>query len=221
MIHQENIVLQEVTPRLRAGIGSSITRAGGEDEAELLQDGLVIALGLLRSAEAKGKQVTPGNIAYYSIKHLRAGRRSTGYRKNDALHPAAQLHGCRVYSLEGSVATEDGEEISFGETLASQADDPAVEAGRRLDWQALWQKLDEVTKAILRALSDGTEITQLVATLKLSRSSLQTRKNQLAAQIREYLGEDILRQVQEHPGWRHGLEATREKLACRWERQAA
>ena len=137
------------------------------------------------------------------------------------MHPAAQLHGCRVYSLEGSVATEDGEEISFGETLASQADDPAVEAGRRLDWQALWQKLDEVTKAILRALSDGTEITQLVATLKLSRSSLQTRKNQLAAQIREYLGEDILRQVQEHPGWRHGLEATREKLACRWERQAA
>ena len=221
MNHQENIVLQEVAPRLRAGIGSSITRAGGEDEAELLQDGLVIALGLLRSAEAKGKQVTPGNIAYYSIKHLRAGRRSTGYRKNDALHPAAQLNGCRVYSLEGSVATEDGEEISFGETLASQADDPAVEAGRRLDWQALWQKLDEVTKAILRALSDGTEITQLVATLKLSRSSLQTRKNQMAAQIRECLGEDILRQVQEHPGWRHGLEATRERLACRWERRAA
>ena len=221
MNHQENIVLQEVAPRLRAGIGSSITRAGGEDEAELLQDGLVIALGLLRSAEAKGKQVTPGNIAYYSIKHLRAGRRSTGYRKNDALHPAAQLNGCRVYSLEGSVATEDGEEISFGETLASQADDPAVEAGRRLDWQALWQKLDEVAKAILRALVDGSELTRLVSSLKLSRSSLQTRKNQLAAQIREYLGEDILRQVQEHPGWRHGLEATRERLACRWERRAA
>ena len=223
MNHQENIVLQEVAPRLRAGIGSSITRAGGEDEAELLQDGLVIALGLLRSAEAKGKQVTPGNIAYYSIKHLRAGRRSTGYRKNDALHPAAQLNGCRVYSLDEPVpgSDEDGEAGSLADVLASAADDPSVEAGRRLDWQALWQKLDEVTKAILRALSDGTEITQLVATLKLSRSSLQTRKNKLAELIRECLGEDILRQVQEHPGWRHGLEATRERLACRWERRAA
>ncbi len=214
-------MLQEVAPRLRAGIGSSVPRVGCEDEAELLQDGLVLALGLLQSTERRGKKVTPGNIAYYSIKHLRAGRRSTGYRKNDALHPAAQLNGCRVYSLEGSVATEDGEEISFGETLASQADDPAVEAGRRLDWQALWQKLDEVAKAILRALVDGSELTRLVSSLKLSRSSLQTRKNQLAAQIREYLGEDILRQVQEHPGWRNGLEATRERIACRWERQAA
>ena len=43
----------------------------------------------------------------------------------------------------------------------------------------------------------------------------------LARRIRECLGEDILRQVQEAPGWRNGLEATREKLASRWERQAA
>ena len=93
MNHQENIVLQEVAPRLRAGIGSSITRAGGEDDLELLQDGLVIALGLLQSAERRGKQVTVGNIAYYTLKHLNAGRRSTGVRKNDALHPASKLNG--------------------------------------------------------------------------------------------------------------------------------
>ena len=223
MIHQENIVLQEVTPRLRAGIGSSSTRAGGEDDLELLQDGLVIALGLLQSAERRGKQVTVGNIAYYTLKHLNAGRRSTGVRKNDALHPASKLNGCRVYSLDEPVsgADEDGEAGSLADVLASAADDPAVEAGRRLDWQALWQKLDEVAKAILRALVDGSELTRLVSSLKLSRSSLQTRKNQLAELIREYLGEDILRQVQEHPGWRNGLEATRERIACRWARQAA
>ena len=96
-----------------------------------------------------------------------------------------------------------------------------MEAGRRLDWQGLLHKLDDVAKAILRALADGSELTRLVAPLKLSRSTLQTRKNQLATLIRDCLGEDILRQVQEHPGWRNGLEATREKLACRWARQAA
>ena len=216
----QEYMLQEVAPRLRAGIGASLPRAGGEDDAELLQDGLVIALGFLHSAESKGTQVSPGNLAYYTLKSLRAGRRSTGFRKNDALHVAAQWHGCRVYSLEAPVPVEDGEELKLSDVLASPTDDPAIEAGRRLDWQGVLHKLDDVAKAVLRALADGSELTRLVSPLKLSRSSLQTRKERLATRIRECLGQDILRQVQEHPGWRNGLAATREKLACRWARQA-
>jgi len=216
----EEYLLQEVSPRLRAGINSSVPRSSGEDDAELLQDGLVIALGLLHSAQAKGKQVTPGNLAYYSVKSLRAGRRSTGFRKNDPLHPAAQLNGCRTYSLDEPVPAQDGEDLTLNDVLASRADDPAMEAGRRLDWQGLVHKLDDVAKAILRALAAGSELTRLVSPLKLSRSSLQTRKEKLAELIRECLGNDILRQVQECPSWRNGLEATRERLACRWARQA-
>lgn len=218
---EDYYLLHEVAPRLRAGIGSSIPRASGEDDSELLQDGMVIALGLLRSAQVKSKQVTAGNVAYYTIKNLRAGRRSTGFRKNDPLHPAAQLNGCRVYSLDEPVPTENGEDLTLSEVLDSRAEDPSVEAGRRLDWQGLLHKLDDVAKAILRALADGSELTRLVSPLKLSRSSLQTRKEKLATLIREYLGEDILAQVQEGPSWRNGLEATREKLASRWARQAA
>jgi hypothetical protein len=217
----QDYMLHEVAPRLRAGIGSFMPRSSGEDDSEILQDGLVIALGLLQSAQAKGKQVTAGNIAYYTIKNLRAGRRSTGYRKNDPLHPASQLNGCRTYSLDEPVPAQDGEDLTLSEVLDSRAEDPSVEAGRRLDWQGLLHKLDDVAKAILRALADGSELTRLVAPLKLSRSTLQTRKNQLAALIRECLGEDILRQVQEYPGWRNGLEASRERLACRWARQTA
>jgi len=217
----QNYMLQEVAPRLRAGIGSSIPRAGGEDDAELLQDGLVIALGLLHSAQSNGKKVSPGNLAYFTIKHLRAGRRSTGTRKNDPLHPAAQLNQCRVCSLDESLPSPDGEDLTLGDVLASRAEDPAVEAGRQLDWQGLAHKLDDVARAILRALADGTDLTRLVSRLNLSRSTLQTRKEKLATLIRECLGEDILKQVQEHPGWRNGLEATRQKLACRWARQAS
>ena len=176
---------------------------------------------MLHSAQTKGKQVSPGNLAYYTIKHLRAGRRSTGLRKNDPLHPASQLNGCRTYSLDEAVPAQDGEDLTLNDVLASPPDDPSVEAGRRLDWHGLLHKLDAVAKAILRALADGSELTRLVTPLKLSRSSLQTRKEKLAKLIRECLGDDILRQVQEHPGWRNGLEATRERLACRWARQAA
>lgn len=217
----EDYLLQEVAPRLRAGINSSLPRSGGEDDAELLQDGLTIALHLLHSAEARNKQVSSGNIAYYTIKHLRAGRRSTGYRKNDPLHPAAQLNGCRVYSLHEPVPTDTGEDLTLSEVLDSRAEDPSVAAGRRLDWEHLLHKLDDVTKAVLRALAEGTELTRLVASLKLSRSSLQARKEKLATLIRECLGDDILHQVQEQPGWHHNLDAARERLACRWARQAA
>jgi hypothetical protein len=217
----EDSLLQEVAPRLRAGIHASLPRSRGEDDVELLQDGLAIALHLLHRAEARNKAVSAGNVAYYTLKHLRAGRRSTGYRKNDPLHPAAQLKGCRVYSLHEPVPTDTGEDLTLSDVLASRADDPSVAAGRRLDWAHLLHQLDEVTQAVLRALAEGTELTRLVPSLKLSRSSLQTRKEQLAALIRECLGEDILRQVQEPPRWHHHLEAVRERLACRWARQAA
>jgi hypothetical protein len=33
---------------------------------------------MLQSVETVGKTVTPGNIAYYAIQHVKSGRRSTG-----------------------------------------------------------------------------------------------------------------------------------------------
>ena len=36
------------------------------------------------SIETRGKQVTPGNVAYYAVKQIRQGRRSTGFFKSDA-----------------------------------------------------------------------------------------------------------------------------------------
>ena len=94
--------------------------------------------------------------------------------------------------------------------LAGRADDPAVEASRRLDWEALVAKLDRVTRAILGALANGQELTLLVPVLGRSRSTLQTPKQRLARLIRECLGEDILRQVQVQPPYRDTVNASRE-----------
>jgi hypothetical protein len=105
--------------------------------------------------------------------------------------------------------------------LASRADDPAFDAGRRLGWAQLVQQLDRVTRAILLALATGQELTLLVPGLGRSRSSLQTHKQRLARLIRESLGADILRQVQELPCYRDAVNASRERQACRWERQTA
>jgi hypothetical protein len=128
-----------------------------------------------------------------------------------------------MHSLDEPAAGEEGSEeaLTLGDMLAGRADDPAVEASRRLDWEALMAELDRVTRTILHALADGQELTLLVPGLGWSRSALQTHKQRLAQLIRECLGQDILRQVQELPSWHNGVHVSREKQACRLERQIA
>jgi len=134
----------------------TIPIVASDDHKELLQVGLVIALYLLNSARRARKNVTGASVAYYTVKCLRSGRRSTGYRETDPLHPASQLNGhCRVHSLEEPVFIDRStdESLTLGEMLPARDDDPATQAGRRLDWDHLIQQLDAITKAILVCLA--------------------------------------------------------------------
>ncbi len=46
---------------------------GADDIGELVQDGIAIAATLLASAEARGKQVSAGNVSYYASGLVRSG----------------------------------------------------------------------------------------------------------------------------------------------------
>ena len=217
------LLVNEIVPRLRCSIPNSVRPLGCEDTDELVQDGTAIAARMLQSAEDQGKRVSAGNVAYYAVKHLKSGRRSTGSHKLDVLHPVAQLSGrSQVRSLDEPLAGDGGDEEAFtlGDLLTGRTEDPAAEAARRLDWQLLVAQLDHVSAAVLQALADGRDLTLLVRVLGRSRSTLQTHKHRLAGEIRECLGDDILTQVQESPGWHDGIEADRERSACRWERRS-
>jgi hypothetical protein len=72
------ILQEEVVPRLRASIPRNVNPVGSEDAQELIQDATAIAAQMLHNVELAGKTVTPGNIAYYALQHLKSGRRSTG-----------------------------------------------------------------------------------------------------------------------------------------------
>src|SRR5207244_3709703 len=136
---------------------------------ELVQDGTVLALRLLHSAKRSGRKVTGGNLAFYTLKMLRSGRRSTGQRKNDPLNPKAQLNGaCRVQSLDEPLLAEEGsdEPLTLGETLAARTEDPCTAATRRLDWAALVDALDRTAAEILCCLIVGVDLTELVPKLK-------------------------------------------------------
>ena len=63
----ETLWLRQVESRLRAVIPKVVPMVGSDDTEELVQDGLVIALRLYRGAQAAGKTVTPGNLAFYTV----------------------------------------------------------------------------------------------------------------------------------------------------------
>jgi len=219
----EQFILQEVQPRLQAAIAQSVPLVGADDVPELVQDGTVMALRLLNSTTRSGRKVTGGNVAFYIIKMLRSGRRSTGERRNDPMNPKAQLNGtCSVQSLDEPIGLGEADEpLTLGESLAARTEDPSVAASRRLDWEPLVAALDPTAREVLGCLMQGQDLTTLVPKLRRSRSALQNDKDRLAQLVREHLGEDILTRVQESPRWKEHVAANREKLACAYERQAA
>jgi hypothetical protein len=217
------LLVNEIAPRIHS-MASSLTPIGSEDREELCQDAVTIAAALLMSTEARGKKVTPGNIAFYAIGHVRQGRRSTGQSKTDTMHPGTQLAGrSRLLSLEQPLnsAPEGDEPSCLHDMLAAKTEDPAMAATRRLDWQPLVAALNGPVRDVLLCLVEGADLTTLVPKLKRARSTLQVDKTHLAALVKEHLGEDVLVRVQEQPRWRDNIQTNREMLACRYERQSA
>ncbi len=216
------MLVQQIAPRIRSLLSNSVAQVGSDDIGELTQEGIALAATLLSSAQARGKKLSPGTVSYYAAKLVRQGRRSTGPSTTDVMHPATQIAGrSRMVSLDASVGTEPEAEdiLCLHDVLAARSADPSQEAAKRLDWAPLVSALDAPTREVLLCLVEGGELTSLVPKLQRSRSALQHNKTCLARLVRQHLGQDILRQVQESPRWAINVAATRERLACRIERQ--
>jgi hypothetical protein len=214
------MLVNEIAPRIRSGLGRLAPPVGAEDPEELAQDTVAMAAGILHSAQLKGKTVTPGKVAYYAMRLASAGRRSTGSGRTDVMHPGTQLHGrSRLRSMEDPVCSEEGTDEPL--VLASEAEDPAVTGARNLDWQALWLTLDERKRTALHCLVEGRPLTEAALALGISRTGARKLKKKLKAAVAEFLGADALAQVQKLPRWKDNLQAARERVACRVERQAA
>jgi hypothetical protein len=48
---------------------------------------------------------------------------------------------------------------------------------------------------------------------------MRYHRERLALKIQEYMGADIIIQIQRRPGWKDSIDATRMKMACRDERR--
>ena len=86
MSPQAGLVLtEEIALRLRSAIPQHVSKVGAKDDEELLQDGLTMAAEMLHNLEMRGKLVTPGNVAHYTILHPKSGRRSYSGGRTDVM----------------------------------------------------------------------------------------------------------------------------------------
>jgi hypothetical protein len=64
------LLVNEIVPRLKSSIATSVRPVGCEDMEELVQDGTAIAATMLHSAETQGKQVMWRGMSKLNDIHL-------------------------------------------------------------------------------------------------------------------------------------------------------
>ena len=208
------MLVDEIMPILQGVVPSSVRVVGCEDSEELVQDALAIAAMMLQALEDAGRQVIPAkSVAFYAIQRLKCGRRSYTAGRTDALAPGAQLDArCVVVSFESSVAMEDGDDLTLGESLTCRGDDPAMVAGRAVDWDELERALGDRKRTVVQALHLGHGTGWIAKALKVSNPRVTQIKREIADVILERWGSDVLQDVDSEPLWHSSLRA-RELMA--------
>jgi hypothetical protein len=195
---------------------------GAEDAEELLQDALAVAAKMLHDLEERGKEVTPGNVAYYTILHMRSGRRSYSAGRTDVMGAGTALdgHSCVLsFSEPAGIDAETGEEVYLGELLSSDQDDPAQSAGRMMDWEEFLDTHNPRYEAMVCDMARGIRAKETAARYGRSSSWAHELKEKLATDLREYFGKEVIADAVHVPLWRGNTRTEHEKALCRAERR--
>jgi hypothetical protein len=218
------LLVDQIVPRLRSAIPKCVAAVGAEDAEELVQDAICLAAKMLHNVEAAGKTVTPGNIAYYTILHMKTGRRSQCCSRADAMANGTMLDDrSSVLSVEEEVGYDEelGEPITLGEMLGSEREDPAMAGARNIDWEKFVSTHDRRYTLIVQGMAEGRNLRDTVSRSKHSRnySRMFQLKQKLARDLQEFLGEDAIADATEVPAWKASLKVNSEKAACTADRR--
>jgi hypothetical protein len=211
------LLVEEIAPRLKTAT-AYIKPVGCEDREELYQDGLCMAAHLLEAVESQGKKVTPGNIAFYTILHLKSGRRSHSAARSDVMGSGTQLDGkSSVLSFEAEIGydPETQESICLGELLAGTQDDPSMTAGRNLDWEKFISSHDYRYGVILKDFVEGRTVMDRAKENGEKYSQVRKLKEKMEQELREFMGAEAMADAGRVPKWKGDVMAGREKAACK------
>ena len=199
-----------------------IKPVGAEDSEELYQDSLAVAAKMLHDLEARGKEVTPGNVCYYVTLHMKSGRRSHSAGRTDVMSSGGQLDGkSMVLSFEepAGIDQETGEEIPLGDMLAGNADDPSQSASRNVDWEQFLATHDARYALLVCELAAGKKALESARDRGESYFTVRQLKARLETDLREYMGDQAIADSARIPAWRGNIVADHEKAACRADRR--
>ncbi len=217
-----DLLVEQIAPRLRALVPRSVKPVGAEDTEELVQDAIVIGAQMLHRVEQSGKKFTPGNIAYYAVLHMRSGRRSQGSSRTDTMGTGTQLdHRSAVLSFEEEVGydPELDAPITLGELLASEHEDPAIEAARNVDLELFLATHDYRYGVIIKGIAEGHSLKDTATTQGEWYPGIWALNQRMAEEVREYLGEEAIAESVRTPRWKASIAVDRERTACRAERR--
>jgi hypothetical protein len=216
------MLLGEIAPRLRSVIPHCVKTVGAEDSEELVQDAIYTAARMLDSVEKAGKKVTPGNIAYYAILHMKSGRRGNSCGRTDALAATTQLDSkSSVLSMEEEIGydPELDEPITLGEVLASENEDPSMIAARDIDWELFLATHDYRYGVIIIGLLHGKKFRESVNGCGDGFSRVYQLKQQLAKDLLAFMGSEAIADSTRVPAWKAHIQKDREKVAGRHDRR--
>ena len=210
-------LMEQIAPRLKAAV-PYIKPVGCEDKEELYQDGLCMAAHLLENNERQGKQVPASSVAYYTILHLKSGRRSHSAARTDVMGSGTQLDGkTALLSVETEVGfdPETMEPIRLGEFLSCSQDDPSTRACRNIDWDAFIDSHDYRYGVLLKDMAEGKDVLSRSKEWGTKYSQVRVLKEKMEAELREHMGESAMADCMGVPRWKAGLHAERERSACK------
>lgn len=217
------MLVNEISPRISSAIRKgAVKTVGSEDAEEIAQDGLAIAANILESAERRSRKITPGNIAYFALQTLKSGRRSTSASRTDAMSAAAALDGgTSLESLdEVNEEASDGEMENLHELLAADGEYPDARTAREIDWNELMPRLSSQGRRVINNTAAGESVKSTAKKCGVSSPRIVRIKRKIADTVSDLWGDNVLHEIAASPIWDHGLNAVREKAACRYERRA-
>jgi hypothetical protein len=111
------------------------------------------------------------------------------------------------------------EPITLEQLLASEHEDPAMEAARNVDWEMFIATHDYRYGLIIRGMAEGQSLKTTAERSGHLYMSLYGLKEKLAEDVREYLGDEAIAECVKLPRWRASIARDREKTACRADRR--
>jgi len=120
--------------------------------------------------------------------------------------------------MEEVVASNEetgGDIFLLHDVLSSDQEDPGTKAARKMDWEQMMKALSPKEQIVINSIVEGRSFRDAAKSFRVSNSTMQKMKHKLAVTIQDYMGCDILADIQCRPKWRNDLDTSKERLACK------